>query len=1089
MYTNIFSLERALQLSLLDDFPKYEKRRAKSMMNLKRDYLGILIAIILCMGILIPFNPLVIGTDHPTLSTDSSQISNAGEPSQQTSNEVSSIESTTVDFSWLRWYLEYDNDSDGAIDTIEIFYEFSDFTTSEWVDFEIEIQILFWNQEWQYIDSNWEWFTEYVEPSKTYIWSYMWRAWYDGNYSFSINVYDYSIGQLAIEDIVNWNDASKFAYLNDWERWIEEYDEDGDSLNDTIEIWYSLNFSFSDWVNIQIRIEIFYWNGYWEHIDTDGEYFGEDVTAGEVYNVSYKWRAWYNGNYNFSIRIQSYSTNNPFLEEWVAWSDASSFSFFSQYNRTVDKYDEDGDMWEDTISIEYSINFSFTDWAGLEIWIDIYFWNGYWEHIDTEWEYFWEDVTSGEVYNISFQWTAWYDGDYNFSIRIRDEYSGIPLIEEWVAWNNARAFTLLDSWDGWFEDYDEDGDGCKDTIELGYNFKFRYTGQVEVSIHVEIRYWNAEYGYWDWSDSIYEWLDMEVTAGDLHTWSMKWYARDSGMYEFSVHIQEERLDIPIINEVYEWTASCAYNPVKEWGSWYEKSDKDGDGYDDTVEIGFDMLFTVTGELTLYLRAEIRYWDENSQDWNYIDNYYDEFVGDIIVDKWYYCSFEWSAWQAGDYEFFITITGENGGTYIEDTIEWDSVNAFELLDSWNSWYTEYDEDNDGCMDTIEIGYDFRFTVSGWVDLDLSAEINYWDEESGYWEWVNYVNDRFYEEVTAGEWYTFSFRWSASDNGDFEFQIFIRGSNTYRNFIEETIVWQDACKFMLIKDWNIWYNEYDEDTDGLYDTIEIGLDLTFSKSGPTFLIGLLRIQYWNEQDQYWQEIDIYMYEFFDEDVTVDVWYTMSFTWSALYSGNYNISFALAYLSGATTNIQIEEWVAWTDVSAYQGLEFEWNRIHEEYYEKRPDSITLGYNFLFSESGFVDFDIRITVLYADQTAMTFNLESITWDSFTTDVMQDIWYEWSINWDLVDSDDYMVYFFITIFDGRARLIDDLVGLYLDEYAQDLHKLLPVESSSTTTTKEKPSSTTTTTTQTITPGWTVTVALTMLLVIIPLRRLKRRIG
>ncbi len=1061
---------------------KDEKRRANRMMNRKKDYLSILIVIILCMGILIPLNRLVSGTNHSPLSTIPDQPLNTGLHSQHTSNDVSAVESATAEFSWSSWYLDYDNDSDGAIDTIEFFYEFSDFTVSEWVEFEFNIQIFFWeDQEWNHLDYDWEWFDGYVEPSNAYVWSYQWRAWYDGNYSFFITVYDYSTGLYVVEETVLWNDASQFSLLHEWERWIEESDEDGDSLNDTIEFWYFLNFSVSDWVRLNVRMEIYYWNGYWEYLTSDYEYFGEDVTAGETYNLSFAWRAWYAGDYNFSIEIEGYNLEYPVIYEWVAWSGATSFSFFYQYGSTVDKYDEDGDMFEDTISLQFSFNFSFSDWVWLDFRIDIFYWNGFWEHITSDWDYFGEDVKRGEVYDKSFQWTAWYDGNYNFSIYIRDEDSGRPLIEEWIVWNGAKAFTLLDSWDSWTEDSDEDGDGCEDTFEIGYNLKFSYTGHVELGIRVEIRYWNVEYGHWSWIDNIYDDLDLEVTAGDLHTWSMKWQARDSGMHEFLVDIVEYRLDIPIINELFEWNANCAYNPIKEWDSWYKESDKDGDGYDDTIEIGFDMSFTLTGEITLYLRAEIRYWDENYQDWDYLEYYYDEFEGDIMENKWYYCSFEWSAWYDGDYEFLITINGENGGTMIEETIEWDNAYVFDFLDEWDSWYKEYDEDNDGYMDTIEIGYDLRFTSSGWVDLYLEAEISIWDEQNERWDWINYANGQFNEEVTAGEWYTFSVRWSASDNGDFEFQISIWESTSHKHLIDETVTWQDAYKYQLINDWNLWAIEYDEDSDGLIDTIEIGVDLSFSKSGPTFLIGLLRIQYWNEQNQHWQYIETYIYEFFDEDVTLDTWYSISFIWSALYTGNYNISVALASVSGSSTNFQIEEWVSWTDVTAFQGVVFEYEQIHEDYYEERPDSITLGYNFLFEETGPVDLDIRVIVLYASQTTMTFNLESVIWDSFTTDVTQDTWYEWSMDWDLSDTEGVVVYFFITVFDGGARVLDDMFGIYgYDD--REPHKLLPLEVSSITTEEES-----TTTTRTIAPGWTFTVALTMLLVVLPIRRVKRR--
>jgi len=1040
------------------------------------------------MGILISFNPLVTRTDHAKQSTDSP---NTGIQSQQPSNEVSHIEITTVDFSWSSWYVEYDNDSDGKYDTIDIFYGFSDFTVSEWVYFEIEIRIYYWDQEWKYIDDDGEWFEEYVEPSKTYIWSYQWKAWYDGNYSFSIKIYDDSSDELAIEETITWNDASEFIFLNDWERWIEEFDEDDDSLNDTIEIWYSFNFTFSDWVDMDFKIEIYYWDEYWDYIDTEWEYFGEDVTAEEVYNVSFQWRSWYDGDYNFSIRIRNYNTDKPIIEDWVAWNEASSFSYFYNYNRWVDKYDEDGDGCEDTISIEYSFNFTLSDPVYLEIRMDIYYWNGYWEDIATEWEYFGEDVTAGEVYNVSFQWIAWYDGDYNLSIKIRDEYSDRNLIEEWITWSGACVFTLLDSWDSWTMELDEDNDGCNDTIELEYKFKFSYTGQVNMRIRVEISYWNPENGDWDWIDDHYDYIEESVTSGYQLTWSFRWQAWDGGKYEFYVDIEERNYDILLIEESFEWYADCAFNPIKEWDSWYKEYDKDTDDCDDTIEIGFDMLFSITGSIALKLRAQVHYWNTENNEWDYINSYNEEFVGDIKTDIWYYCSFKWSAGQVGDYKIEIVISGENSGIFIEDIIQWDNACAFEVLNSWDSWYKEYDEDNDGYNDTINIGYDLRFTFSGWADLYLSAEIRHWNEENADWEEVSYTSQRFHKQVTVGDLNTFSFLWPATKDGDFQFQIYIRDYSTERLLIDETIEWQDACQYKLIKNWNMWYNEYDEDTDGLIDTIEVNFDMTFSNSGPVFLIALMRVHYWNEETQNWQEIYTYFYEFFSEEVKEGSWYTLNITWSALYTGDYNVSVQLADLSAYTTNMQVEEWIEWTDVTAYQGVEFEWERIHEDYYEDRPDSIDIGYEFLFSHSGSVDFDIRIHVLYLDYTTLKFDLKTIFWDSFETDVTEGKWYGWVKNWDLSDTEGYQVYFFITIFDGRARIVDDMVGLYYYDH-EEPQQILPIETTSSTTTTvttEEETYSTTSSTPNVTSGWTVAAILTMVIVILSITRGKRRIG
>ena len=139
-------------------------------------------------------------------------------------------------------------------------------------------------------------------------------------------------------------------------------------------------------------------------------------------------------------------------------------------------------------------------------------------------------------------------------------------------------------------------------------------------------------------------------------------------------------------------------------------------------------------------------------------------------------------------------------------------------------------------------------------------------------------------------------------------------------------------------------------------------------------------------------------------------------------------------------------------------------------------------------MDLDIRIQVLNNDQVAMTYDLRATYWYSFEEEVTEGEWYEWMVTW---YTEGQSVLFFITVFDGQARLIDDMASVYLYDYDEphELRPLEPISSMTETTTMEEEPSSTYAPAPTVTPGWSAALVLLMLAAILSIRRVRRRIG
>ena len=97
----------------------------------KAGLFSILIGLIICVGIFIPFMSLNDEVDLEKQVTGLSQLRSSERKTHQPSFRMSHLVTTTPDFSWSQNYEEYDEDSDSKIDTIELPIYFSPLYTGK----------------------------------------------------------------------------------------------------------------------------------------------------------------------------------------------------------------------------------------------------------------------------------------------------------------------------------------------------------------------------------------------------------------------------------------------------------------------------------------------------------------------------------------------------------------------------------------------------------------------------------------------------------------------------------------------------------------------------------------------------------------------------------------------------------------------------------------------------------------------------------------------------------------------------------------------------------------------------------------------
>ena len=168
---------------------------------------------------------------------------------------------------------------------------------------------------------------------------------------------EYNVTSVHEEEF-SWADIHRFNLLHDYSVSVETSDSDGDTLNDTVSYTYSLNFSSTEFYALEFVVHIFIWDDVyseWDFLFSDHDYDDFSLINGGIYNWTYQYKAWYDGDYQFIIWIEDdYNPGYSLLvEDTHEWHDAHAFTLLNEWDVVLTELDKDGDSCSDAFSLEY----------------------------------------------------------------------------------------------------------------------------------------------------------------------------------------------------------------------------------------------------------------------------------------------------------------------------------------------------------------------------------------------------------------------------------------------------------------------------------------------------------------------------------------------------------------------------------------------------------------------------------------------------------------------------------------------------------------------------------------------------------------
>ncbi|MHA2344120.1 MAG: hypothetical protein ACXADW_19830 [Candidatus Hodarchaeales archaeon] len=895
------------------------------------------------------------------------------------------------------------------------------------------------------------------------------------------------------------NNGTSLNYT--WTSWANASDNDNDLELDTLIIYYNFsNFNIFGLFLIDIEIGIYIENnGSFTSIDGDWDEFYRDVEPNESYIWSYEWRAVVDGNYSISIEQVVWGEINGtlFYYEEFFWTDIHQFSFLYDYSVSVITSDTDQDTFDDTIDITYSLNFSYSGYVYLEIQVHILFWNEdlqEWDFLTSDYDYLSFESIKGAVFNWTYQYKAWYDGDYQFGVLIEEDYNNYYpyLVEDIQEWNNARAYNLVNEWDGAFTELDKDGDSFPDSFLLEYSFNYSYTGEVRLRIRIDIAILeNSDWSYFE-NKYLYHSADAEVGIEDL--WNFEWNTWETGRYKIDIRISEYETGIPILEETYENIDLCAYEIIRDWKTWTEEKDRDQDGTIDTIRLNYALLFKSAGWMELELEVEVDVVDNG--DIYYRRNFITYFQGDVSTSSYYHCYFDFSAAEIVEYSFDASIRTEDDFPILEDAGKtWKALDVYNPVKNISYSTSELDKDNDGLIDTIFFNFELTFSSSDSVILYLEFEIRYYNPGTNEWNYQNDLYQQFMQDVTAGEVYEITIQYSAPLTGDYMIDIIARTEDySSTHLFEDTVYWY-GNEFTMFEELNYLFTPKDSDSDGLNDSLDISVQFQVA-ANQTLLMGFgVEARYYDDVEDRWISTgDIYQPEIqiFQKEVIANTWYSLNYTWGAPFNDTFNVSVAFSGPYYSLDNLN--GYYFFENATKFDEITFE-TEIMSTGYDTNHDgfneTMELELALNFDESGLINLNISIDVITVDNLNdyESWSISNLMYQ-YNADVTSGTWYDWSSNI-TSDATPYAI-FILTILDRGVPVFYSLGYLYEDPYEYvyllPLLPIIPPEppvTTTTTTTTTPTTTTTTTTTVRITPGWYLAVSLLVITTIITSRRIR----
>ena len=890
-----------------------------------------------------------------------------------------------------------------------------------------------------------------------------------------------------------------------WTSWANASDYDNDLEFDTLNVYYNFsNFNYTGIFAVEFDIDVFIDdNGSFTPLTGDWEEFYEEVEPNNSYIWSYEWRAIADGNYSIGIGqevlVDNFVTSDYFMyyEEFY-WADIHQFTFLHGYSVTYTLSDQDQDSFNDTLEIDYSLNFSYTGHLNLEIQIFIVIWDEDlldWDFYSSDYEHDSIDVVNGDFYNWSYQFKAWIDGDYQIAVGIDEEFYNLPfLVQDIYEWNDADAFTLINEMNGVLSEFDKDGDSCPDSFQLEFYFNFTVTGEINLRIRLKFYFW--ENSSWNYFESEYSGLKTEVVAGEIEIWNYEWSTLEAGKFRVNVSITDYDTSYNVGEETLGDIDLCAYEIINDWKSSKEEIDLDQDGTTDTIKLNYELLFKSTGWIEIKLDVAVKTWEDG---YYYTRHYHTYFEGNVNTSNYYHCYYEFSAKEIIEYSIQTTITTSEDFFVLDDeAVIWTPLDVFNPVSNISYSTSEADLDNDGLIDTIIIDFELTFSASGSVILVLEFDIQYYDIGIDDWRHENPMTQQFMDDVTAGEIYESTFQYTAPQTGDYIIDIAVAIDDYGSPHIFEDIIYWYGNVYTLFEDYYFTFTEIDSDFDGLNDSVAASFNFKVTGNQTLLLVFGIDAKYYDEGQDSWistGDMSGTPTSIFLEEFVVDTWYSWNHTWGAPFNDTFNVSISLSGLYYPSE--EIIGYYLFENATKFDDFSFELEILPIEYdtnVDGFNETFELDLRFNFHKSGVAALNISFDVITVPNlyNSPDWNLTHLNYQ-YNADVTAGNWYNWFTN--ITVSENSLTLYLLTVFDRgvpvfySTGILPD-IRIY-DPYEASLRlPLLPVippepPINTTTTTTTPTTTTTTTTTVRITPGWYLAVSLLVITTIITSRRIR----
>ena len=430
----------------------------------------------------------------------------------------------------------------------------------------------------------------------------------DANYTFTFYMYD---------DDYNYEDNFTFTiYLEcdtddnnsncDYDEWFEDWDHvtednDGDNLDDTIVVNFDPNTECDCEVDIRVYMDVFQ--------NSSGNYVGNEydeftINGTQIDSFEIDWTSSNSTSYDFAIYMydeqgnfeDSFRIYDVYLYQTSgAGGPGDEDEYFDYFYHYI--YDADEDGHNDTIDFFYDPDTTCDCNINVTTYFDVYD-NGTGEWIDSE--KFNHTIYNDDDDDFYHYWEPWYNGTFDFSIKLYDEDGNIEDEEHYAHVElhvRSESNQTGEDVDEWFGDVDHRVD--RDLLEIGFNPNTEFEGYTNVSIQINI--------YRDDGTGMLEDTISALIYSDDYDWiEYNWTAYEAGYYYFELRLFDENNNL---EEEYYSDDIFLKGNESDNQAWFDSltytvTDADGDEKNDKVFVDYTVKAECEDEMQLLLILDI-----------------------------------------------------------------------------------------------------------------------------------------------------------------------------------------------------------------------------------------------------------------------------------------------------------------------------------------------------------------------------------------------------------------------------------------------------------------------------------------------------